>query len=269
MLRQWLDEDMQLTAKQARETLSGVFRPDYAIEIGVYHVNRVHWLRSRFLGFGRSPLTDPVQVLMPINADGTPRLQRGEEVLVYYHVEDHGYAFHSEVTGILREQEQAESDFVTARLDAPGTIYRFQRREFLRIRPTQSIEVQVSWEDPSGSGAPMMSPALLEDVSLGGARVRIDHFDLELADILMTKPDVTVRFTLPPPFADTELCIACETVRSVRELKPRRAIWLGLRWLDLKVYQSRGLSQYVVNEQREMLRKRRDAIEVRKLRTKG
>lgn len=247
----------------AAELIRGVYRPDEVIEIGTDQGTKVEWHRSRITSLGEDPLRCEMTVVCPMGADGMPHIHTGQRVLVFFCSEGSGYAFETHVLKLGREHGVLGSAIVSARLGPPETLYHFQRREALRVVPRSRIEVTTNWPRGDGSGEPVTHVGIMEDISVSGVRVRIDHFDISVTDDLIIGMTVDLAFTIPSKSTDWDVETEAQLARFVREIEPRKALWLGMRWARLAPADQRHISDFVMNTERETMRIHREAVEVR------
>ncbi len=251
----------ELSREEAREQLMDIYRPDYAIELALTGGGEIKWFRSRFVELP-DPFEKPVLVVAPTDKDGAPLVATGRRLLVYWHTGHSGYAFPTHVVELgMRALESGELQSV-AWLSPARSVFRYQRRDFVRVRPVETMHVTVSRqpdaeEPPPGQGL----EGVMEDISCGGARIRFDEFSEEDVDQFAAGGCVAVSMTVPPE--ERTQVVLGEIVRRVRESKPRRALWIGLQWRDLSPEKRRLLSAYIGFCEREHLRIRRQAVEVK------
>ncbi len=257
----------ELSREDAHQQLMEIYRPDYAIELALTGGGEIRWFRSRFVEV-TDPFEQPVVVVAPTNMDGVPLVDTGRRVLVYWHTGRSGYAFPTHIVRIgKRDLESGESQAVAWLRPAQG-VFRYQRRDFVRVRPLETMHVavsrQIEIEDPSAIEG---LEGVIEDISCGGARIRFDEFTEDDVDSMEAGAGVVVSMVGPPE--ERSQLLVGEIVRRVRESKPRRALWVGLKWSDASPEKRRILSAYILLCEREQLRIRRQAVETKGAHARG
>jgi hypothetical protein len=253
-------DDARLDPESAQAIVRRAYEGDVTLEVGAARGRSVLWVRSRFLeskGLAKLELV----VLTPLNAAGQPQLREGDDVLVYWTLGASGYA-------LLGRVESQGQGFLSTGVSthvtriAGASVYRHQRREFLRVTPTEPLPADVWFDDlRHGEWPPeQLAPGLrghVEDISLGGVRLRFEAFGEE--EYAAYAPQSVVRVSLCFAKRPHLQFVVGEVVRAHRESHPRRAFWLSARWRRLAEEQKSALSKYVLDAERHMLRARRDS----------
>jgi len=258
----WFGFQGSLPQAEARRILTAVYRPDQPVDIGVPDDDRMCWYRSRLLRMGARATEDPVAILAPFTAEGAPVIHVGQEVLVHFLLEKRGYAFESVVLSRGAERLSEDVSVPSAVLAAPKTLYAFQRREYVRVRPHKVTEVVVRWEPGQASqGDPVVSQVsgYIDDLSQGGSRIRVPDFTTTQNDAVRGVSDVRVEFALSLETREVTMALAGSLVRVSSETQPRRLLWIGLKWQEVTDPQRRALAEFILASEREMLRRRREA----------
>jgi hypothetical protein len=253
-------DDARLDAASAQSIVRRAYEGDVALEVGVARGRSTSWVRSRFL---ESTSLEKLElaVLTPLNAAGQPQLRQGDDVLVYWTLGASGFA-------LLGRVESLGQGFLPTGVPTHVTrvagraVYRHQRREFLRVTPSEPLPADVWFDDLRHEEWPPegLAPGLrghVEDLSLGGVRLRFESFTEE--EYAAYTPQSVVRVSLTLPRYPQLRYVVGEVVRAHRESHPRRAFWSSVKWRRLTEEQTSALSKYVLDAERQMLRVRRDS----------
>ena len=259
MLASLVDKRDRVPPDRARRTLMAVYQPDHPIDLGVAGAAEVHWHRSRFLRVGRDPLNERLVVLAPTRADGAHLVNTKQEILVHYRVEAQGFAFISLVTSRGLEASGSGVKIPAVRLLPPDEIYYHQRRQAIRIKPSETIPMTIVYR-ASETATDESIVGVIEDLSTGGARVRFDDFEWQQAEDLQAAVSVGATFTLASEPSLVDFAMNAEVVRTSRQMKPRRSLWLAMKWREPSREDTQALSRFVFVEERAMLRRRRDML---------
>jgi len=253
-----LSQSDALSRKDATERLLAAYESDSAIELGSVVGDQVHWRRSRFVRMG-DPFVDPVLVVAPSGPRGAALLRVGGALLVYRHEGSGGIAFPTTVSELGFDDASLGAPIPTASLAPAGTVYRYQRRQAVRIRPREPLCVVMDARDPH---EPLQgSRAIVEDISRSGAGLRREGFDEARMDEMAE--GTVLRVSLPLEEDEEPLDVEAVIVRRRRDSGGGGPLRLGIRWRSLSGEQRTALSYYVSECERAMLRARQDLVEVR------
>ncbi len=252
-----LSADARLDTESARRILQRAVEADVSLEIGAVRGWGDSWMRSRFLSEGDSGGLR-IRVLTPLGADGSPQVREGEHVLVYWTLGGSGYALEGRVDALHRAHLPTGVATHATRIVGSG-VYRHQRREYLRVRPVDTLAVEVWLDDPEIDNWPLQgrAPDLaghVEDLSLGGLRLRVEGHVGERASAFARGAAVRLSLWLGPGAAIGYA--TAEVVRTRLETHPRRVFWLSAQWRALTEEQRSALAKYVHEAERQMLRAR-------------
>jgi c-di-GMP-binding flagellar brake protein YcgR len=256
----WLEGQERLDPMRARDARAELSRPMCPVEIGIpMGEDSVKWLGSKVQEPPQGS-NDTLTLTAPLNADGECALSVGDTVLVFFCSDGPGFGFQATVREVKGELSSAGTYMDVVRVDAPRTLYKFRRRRHKRIAPSQEVQATVRLEGRDGSPDQDLR-GRIEDISNGGARIRIDGQPSGAHDLLDGRPLAEVDFSFRTD-SETRCTLSAEVVRWVPVSTPRHGLVLGVQWHEsCTPEQLQHVSDLIAAERRSSLRDRLKSVE--------
>lgn len=131
-------------------------------------------------------------------------------------------------------------------MPAPGSIRRYQQRDFVRLDANLPLQYAVRSNEPAAEGQEAekrFQRGRTMDISGGGAQIVV-------AEVL----PVGTRLELVLQLPDGELRLEAEVVRLAQPPAPREA-WLGVRFVNLDERERQRIVRFIFSEQRSRRQK--------------
>ena len=253
MLSDWLDTRLPVPAAEGVEALRRAYAGDYPIEVAVERAGAVEWRRTRLLRMveGRGA---HVVLVVPRAADGTMLLQEGAEMLVFTGLRDRGIGFVSTVGRRGMEEDDQGAMQPAVRVDLPSGFYGIQRRMFVRIRPPRLLPCTVQM---TGADGRVYLDASIDNISRGGASIRLSAAGRILGVALRASDVVAVSVALGAESVEPTK-LSAVVLRAVEPRDKEGPPLIAVQWHSPTPDDQRVLADFVIAQERQMLRRRRD-----------
>lgn len=264
MASDWVASAPEVDPDETRRCLQALSAAGSAVDLGVGAGGRLRWHRSSVVRPPHDMQRDPLGLACPLAPTGQPVVSAGHRVLVYRQVAADGCVFAAQVTEVRPEREGAGAGalgLLVAWVTPPRRLYRYQRREALRVVPRPALEASVAYGGEGTLGSELT--CVVEDLSVSGACLRADEVPALLVRLLRHGHRVSVSFRLGGEEGAEPEELSGEIVRLEREKREGGRLWLAVEWRSMTPSHARALSRYVVETERERLRARSEAREPR------
>jgi c-di-GMP-binding flagellar brake protein YcgR len=226
------------------------------IELGVLEQSeQLSWWPTRFVE-PPSPVVGELRLKRPRGDGGAPELAEDDDVLGFFQFDGATYMFPAKVR-VTTSQLIDDQEVEVVVLGAPASFYHFQRRKHLRVRPTGRLDSTVAIVDEELSAEEQrLFPAEVEDLSLGGTKVRI----LRNREAAFTAFREGRKLAITLPLIDVgdavPFYLLGEAVRVTGGEEAGSPVRVGVKWDPMPEGDRDLLDKYVRRAEQERLRRR-------------